>query len=178
MDESRHWPRYELIDGELLVTPAPGVMHQVAVTALWRLIADYVEREALGVTLTSPADVELREGTIAQPDVFVVPLGMFATERKPEWRDVTALVLAVEIISASSVRADRVTKRDLYLDAGVPDYWVVDLDARMIERWSTDQDTPFVETRQFNWHPRGAGGPLTVDVAALFDRISGPRRRF
>src|SRR5687767_14355304 len=108
MDESRHWPRFELIDGELLVTPAPGVIHQVAVSELLRLIAEYVEGEHLGITLTSPADVELRPGTITQPDVFVVPTR--ATPSPPDviprWTDVTALLLAVEVISPSSVQTD------------------------------------------------------------------------
>jgi Uma2 family endonuclease len=177
MDESRHWPRYELIDGELLVTPAPGVIHQVAVTEIWRVVNDYVERERLGVTLTSPADVELREGTIAQPDVFVVPAGMFPdADVTPKWHDITGLLLAVEIISPSSVRVDRVTKRDHYLDAGVPEYWIVDLDARIIERWLPDRSTPLVESSRFEWAPKAADAALAVRVTDLFDRIWGKLR--
>jgi Uma2 family endonuclease len=174
MDESRHWPRYELIDGELLVTPAPGVIHQVAVTEIWRLVNDYVERERFGVTLTSPADVELREGNITQPDVFVVPAGMFpAGDVVPTWPDVTGLLLAVEIISPSSIRVDRVTKRDHYLDVGVPEYWIVDLDARIIERWTPERSTPLVESSRFEWTPKGADSSLVVDVTDLFGRIWG-----
>ena len=174
MDESRHWPRYELIDGELLVTPAPGIPHQVAVAEFLRFLADYVEREGLGIALTSPADVELREGNITQPDVFVVPEGMFpGGEVVPTWPDVTALLLAVEIISPSSIHVDRVTKRDHYLDVGVPEYWIVDLDARIVERWTPDRSTPLVESTRFEWTSTGAGSSLTVDVVDLFDRIWG-----
>ena len=179
MDESRHWPRYELIDGELLVTPAPGVIHQVAVSELLRLIAEYVEGEHLGITLTSPADVELRPGTITQPDVFVVPTR--ATPSPPDviprWTDVTALLLAVEVISPSSVQTDRVTKRDYYLDAGVPEYWIVDLDARIIERWTPDRETPRVESGRFEWKPAGTTSALIVQTGGLFERIWSAVRR-
>src|SRR4051812_30054616 len=156
MHESRHWPRYELIDGELLVTPAPGIPHQVAVAEFLRFLADYVAREGLGIALTSPAEVELREGNITQPDVFVVPAGMFpGGDVIPTWPDVTGLLLAVEIISPSSVRVDRVTKRDHYLDVGVPEYWIVDLDARVVERWTPEHSTPLVESTRFEWTPGG-----------------------
>lgn len=72
-DESRHWPRYERIDGELLVTPAPRPVHQIAVGTLFRIIADYVDGERVGLTLASPADLELEAGSVTQPDIFVVP---------------------------------------------------------------------------------------------------------
>ena len=174
IDESRHWPRYELIAGELLVTPAPGVIHQVAVAEILCLVADYVDREGVGVAFTSPADVELSEGNITQPDVFVVPAGVFPeTDTIPTWPDVTSLLLAVEVISPSSVRDDRITKRDYYLDVGVPDYWIVDLDAPIVERWTPERSTPLVEANRFEWMPDGAQASLAVDVADLFDRIWG-----
>src|SRR5687768_11793728 len=62
-DESRAWPRYELIDGELLVTPAPRPVHQRAVFRLARALAAYVETNELGEVWTSPADIELESGT-------------------------------------------------------------------------------------------------------------------
>src|SRR6185503_19102091 len=86
MDESRAWPRYELIGGELLVTPAPGFIHQIAVTALLGVLTPYVRREDIGVALPSPADLELRLGEITQPDVFVVPLETSANnDRIAKW---------------------------------------------------------------------------------------------
>jgi Uma2 family endonuclease len=178
MDESRPWPRYELIGGELLVTPAPGVRHQLAVGELFRLIADYADREQLGVTLTSPADIELVPGSITQPDVFVVPRAVLPDEDvTPAWPQVTALLLAVEVISPSSVRSDRVEKRDYYLDAGVAEYWIVDLDASFIERWTPRRPTPQVEAIQLEWRPARSASPLVIDVAALFHRIAGKWRR-
>jgi Uma2 family endonuclease len=178
MDESRHWPRYELIGGELLVTPSPGVFHQVAVLELVRIIADYADREQLGVTLTSPSDIELVEGTITQPDIFVVPNAVLPDQGvAPTWRQVTALLLAVEIISPSSARTDRVEKRDFYLDAGVPEYWIVDLDARIIERWTPQRPTPHVEPARLEWLPEGAASPLVIEVPQLVDRIRGRWRK-
>jgi Uma2 family endonuclease len=84
---------------------------------------------------------------------------------------VKSLLLAVEVISPTSVRIDRVVERDFYLDAGVPEYWVVDVNARIIERWTPSQETPMIVRHQLTWNPTGAGG-LVVDVGALFDRIA------
>jgi Uma2 family endonuclease len=174
MDESRAWPRYELIGGELLVTPAPNSPHQIAVMEIWSIINSYVERFHLGLTLTSPADLELEPGTIAQPDVFVIPKGTEIAGERLEWPDVKALLLAVEIISPSSVRTDRVTKRDFYLQSGVAEYWIVDLDARVVETWTPGQEAPVIVRDVLTWAP--APTPLTIDLPALFDRVSDKAR--
>ena len=173
-----HWPRYELIAGELIVTPAPATVHQVAVSEIWSVLSPYVEREGLGIVLVSPADLELLPGHITQPDIFIAPLGRPAPpDHHPSWADVTTLLLAVEVISPSSGRTDRVVKRDYYMNAGVPEYWVVDLDARVIERWNPDRETPLVAHAAFEWRPRGAMASLSLDVPALFDRIWDRFRR-
>src|SRR5687767_3144569 len=80
MDTSRHWPRYELLDGELRVTNAPTLAHQWAVTELVRRLGDYCDREGIGMALVSPADIELVPESIMQPDVFVVPSRLVSTE--------------------------------------------------------------------------------------------------
>jgi Uma2 family endonuclease len=173
-----HWPRYELIDGELIVTPAPATVHQIAVTEIWAVLAPYVERENLGIALVSPADLELRVGHITQPDVFVAPLGTSAPpDYTPSWADVKTLLLAVEIISPGSGRTDRVVKRDYYMNAGVPEYWVVDLDGRVVEQWNPDRETPLVVRSVLDWYPPGAMERLSIDVHALFERIWDKCRR-
>ena len=168
--EDRPWPRYELIDDELLVTPAPRGPHQAAVIELWRLLDDYALPRRIGVSMISPADLELRPGTITQPDVFVIPRGVARTTRTPEWSDVTALLLAVEVLSESSVRTDRELKLAFYLANHVAEYWVVDTDARVVERWRTNDSLPEILRESLVWQPTAAE-PLTIDVPALFDRI-------
>ncbi len=178
MDESRPWARYELIAGELVVTPAPGFIHQLVVLELARILADYCDRERVGVALTSPSDLELVPGTITQPDVFVVPFDILSDDDGiPTWSVVTALHLAVEVISPSSSRIDRVEKRELYLESRVTEYWVVDVDARMIEQWSKDRATPTVAREELTWHPVGASNPLRIDPVAFFARVIAKLRR-
>lgn len=174
--ESRHWPRYELIDGELIVTPSPDVEHQMAVKEFLLILHRYVEEHRLGTALASPADIRLLPESILQPDVFVVPPPTGPRgDRKPQWSDVKALVLAVEIISPSSIRIDRIHKRDLYMRAGVPDYWVVDLDGRVVEQWSPKRPTPIISLEALEWQPPDASAPLRVELVPLFQKVTGKR---
>ena len=117
--------RYEVIDGELFVTPAPSWEHQRAAAELYSLIAAYLQREPYGDVLIAPADVPFSRTRSVQPDLFVVPL--VGGRRPRKFEDVGRLLLAVEILSPSTARADRVSKRVLFRDEGVSEYWVVDL---------------------------------------------------
>ncbi len=170
-DEERAWPRYELIDGELLVTPAPRRLHQRAVAELFRLLDPYVRAQRLGVVELSPADIQLEPGTIVQPDVFVSPL---ERGREPlEWPETTRLVLAAEVISPSNARADRVIKRHFYTRVDVAEYWVVDLDARIFERNLGADPRPEILDRTITWSPADATEPLVIDVPSYFARVYG-----
>jgi Uma2 family endonuclease len=122
------WPRYELLDGRLLVTPAPRSVHQFVIVELVALLYPYLEREPVGRVLTSPADIELQTETIMQPDVFVIPTTTTLAGDVLEWSDVKSLLLAIEVLSPSSEQTDRGAKRDHYLANGVDDYWIVDID--------------------------------------------------
>ena len=169
-DESRAWPRYELIGGELYVTPSPGFPHQAAVTQLVTVLAPYVAAQRLGGVLTSPADVELEPESVLQPDVFVFP-PLDDSIEKPSWKDISSLSLAVEVISPSSIRTDRVEKRDQYMKMAVDEYWVVDIDGRHVERWFNGRPNVEVARDLLAWHPAAASEPLTIDLIALFKAI-------
>ncbi len=172
-DESRPAPRYELIDGELIVTPSPGPSHQVVLMALVERLLPYVKEHQLGYLLTSPADLGFDATSVVQPDLFVVPAG--PTDEFTSWRDVTSLLLAVEILSPATARHDRGIKRDYYQRHGVPEYWVVHIDARLVERWRPDADRPEVVREALFWQPRDGLEPLRIALPALF-RPWGPHR--
>jgi Uma2 family endonuclease len=174
--ESRPWPRYELIGGELFVTPAPGASHQLMVTELARIVGNYLVAQPVGLVFVSPADLELETNGITQPDVFVVPRSGWVSATTPRWNSVRALSLAVEVISPSSARTDRVEKREVYVNSGTPDYWVVDIDARTVECWTTGRDTPQVVRSELVWSPTGCTEPLRVSLTDLFHRADPDRR--
>jgi len=176
MDASRHWPRYELLDGELLVTNAPTLAHQWAVTELAALLRNYCERERVGVALVSPADIELAPESIMQPDVFVVPSRLVPAEGDMRWPAVKELALAVEVLSPSTMRDDRVRKRDFYLANRVGECWMVDLDGRVIERWTPDRARPDIRRDELVWRPEGAAAPFLLDVAKFFGDNPGLKR--
>jgi len=169
--EERAWPRYELVRGELVVTPAPGAIHQIAVLELAKTLSEYLDRNPIGAVMVSPADLELEPGSVTQPDVFVVPASTDIAAQQLQWSDVKSLVLAIEVLSPSSVRTDRVEKRDFYCDVGVPEYWIVDLDAQAVERWTPMRETPEILRDQVVWTPPN-GPPFSLDLVRLFDRIT------
>ena len=177
MDESRPAPRYELIGGELCVTPAPGAPHQMAVFELQRGLDAYCHRERIGVVLAAPADISLTDDSVAQPDVFVVPDSALPSDDSPiSWNRIRALLLVIEVISPSSARTDRVEKRELYLSNGVAEYWVVDLDGQVIEQWTPDRARPTLCRESLVWMPAGAVTPLTIDVAQFFKDVRAKLR--
>ena len=161
--------RYEVVAGELLVTPAPSFSHQEAVARLLRSLTDYVEHTHVGHAAISPADLTPEPGALVQPDVFVVAL--VAGRRPRDWRDIEHLLLAVEILSPTTARADRTVKRRLYQRAGVPEYWIVDLEARLVERWRPGDDRPEVLTDSLHWQPDPSVEPLRVDLPAFFTQV-------
>jgi Uma2 family endonuclease len=165
-------PRYELVDGELLVTPSPALPHQMAVSRLLIALTTYLDRERVGAVIPSPSDVELEPQFVTQPDIFTVP--------RNEWSRVMAeglpvrqLLLAVEVLSPSSSRHDRVRKRPLY-QRHVPEYWIVDLDARLIERWTPADARPELLTETLSWHPEGATTAFSLDLPGFSSRCSPP----
>ena len=162
--------RYEVVDGELLVTPAPTWLHQDAVGQLYIALDAHARSKHLGTALMSPADIELDPEGMVQPDVFV--LGLIGGRPSREWNDGAQLLLSVEVLSPSTARSDRITKRRRYQRAGVPEYWIVDLDARTIERWRPDDARPEILSDAITWHPAGAE-PLEIELPSLFARIHG-----
>ena len=162
--------RYEVVDGELLepMTPAPGWAHQRAVFALAKALDRYVTGHRLGEAVLSPADVELDAGTLVQPDLFVVPLRDDGT-RMRDWAEIGGrLLLVVEVLSPSTARADRHLKRHRYQRAGIPEYWIVDLDARLVERWRPTDERPEILDARLEWQPAAGSPPLAIDLEALF----------
>lgn len=161
--------RYEVLDGKLFVTSAPTWDHQSLVERLFLILAPYVEAHRIGWTKLSPADIEFSPRRLVQPDLFVVP----AADRRPaDWSDVETLLLAVEVLSSSTARADRLRKRVIYQTEGVPEYWIVDGDAEVVERWRPDDDRPEILADALIWHPRADVAPLTIDLPAYFRAAS------
>jgi len=161
--------RYEIVRGELLVTPAPSWTHQGAVTFLLRVIANHLHARRVAEVRTAPADVELEADSIVQPDIFVVPRVEGRTPRR--WADVGRLLLAVEILSPSSARADRIVKRGLYLAHDIAEYWIVDLDARFIERWRPGDERPEIITERLEWSDVPDVAPLVIEVQSFFAEV-------
>jgi len=158
--------RYEVIDGELFVTPAPAFVHQWAVDELAWLLGPYVK--AVGLTLlTAPAAVTFSKVREVQPDLLVIPR-LPNGRRASRFEDVGVLLLAVEVLSPSSLRTDRREKRWLYQRERVAEYWIVDTDERGIERWTPDATEPEVLRSSLSWQPVIAHEPLVVDVEEYF----------
>ena len=164
-------PRYELVDGELLVTPSPTLVHQRVARELMLVLHAYVKAHGVGEVLFSPSDVRLARELVVQPDLYVVPPGDNGPQ--PKNTRITRLLLAIEIASPSSARYDRVVKRRAYQAAGVPEYWIADADARTVERWRATDARPEIEDGTLEWLPRGTSEPCVIDLRLLFATVNG-----
>lgn len=157
--------RYEVVHGELLVSPAPRGMHQRIVLRIARRLADYCDTLGTLETMLSPADISWGSDILVQPDVFVVPKLEAMTG---DWNRIRTLALVVEVLSPSTARFDRFQKRKLYLQNGVETLWLVDEERTCVEVWHPDAPFPVIESAELVWHPPGAADPLVIPVAMLF----------
>lgn len=165
------WPRYEVVDGELLVSPGAGWQHQHAATELTLRLGEYLCQHPVAQVLFAPVDIIFDEETLVQPDVFAVPL---KGGRKPRsWEEAGSLLLAIEVLSPSTARAERRVKRKLYQREGVPEYWIVDVDAQLIERWRPGDERPEVLADRVEWQPDPAYPPLVIDLPEFFATVRG-----
>jgi len=161
--------KYELVHGELLVTPAPRLWHEELAQRRGAALTAYVKHEGVGHVFATRSDISWGlDDVLVEPDVFVAPLDHVRTL---EWKQIRHLLLAVEILSPSSIRYDRFTKRRLYQEQGVPLYWVVDGDARSVEVWRSEDRFPTIERERLVWHPAGAAAPFTLQLEDLFKPI-------
>lgn len=172
-EEVRGFPddgnRYEVVDGALLVSPSPRLLHQRACSSLERALHPFVTAHRLGEVFRSPADIEFDVRTLVQPDVFVVPL---VDGRRPrDWTETRTLTVAIEVLSPSTARADRTVKRRKHQAVGTPEYWIVDLDARVVERWTPGDERPAILAERLAWRPATAVAPFVLDLSAFFAAV-------
>ena len=159
--------RWELLDGEVLVTPSPHWTHQGVVMQLAVRLEPYVRANKLGMIFTSPLDVKLQAGLVLQPDILVVPAGELVKRSDI----VKRLHLAIEVLSPSSARFDRVKKRPAYQRNRVPEYWIVDPDSQTVERWRPDDDRPEVLDERIAWQPLAEQAAFTLELAPFFAEV-------
>ncbi len=160
--------RYEVVHGELLVTPAPRPWHEELVARLLEALREYLRQEPVGHAFGSRSDISWGPYVRVEPDVFVVPIEQ---ARSLDWRRMRDLLLVAEVLSPSSVRGDRFTKRRLYQERRVPVYWLVDGDERLVEVWTPDIELPVVERERVTWHPAGASRAFVLELKELFRPI-------
>lgn len=156
--------RHEVVAGELVVTPAPGVRHQDVVTRLAVRLRTFVDAHRLGTVLAGPIDVLFGEGDYLEPDLVVVLEGSAhllsdrGIEGPPE--------LVVEVVSPSTAARDRGVKLERYRAYGVPEYWVVDPEGRRIEVWhfarGAEGAVIYGDGDPLEWDP--GTGPNTLEL--------------
>lgn len=157
--------RYELVYGELLVSPTPRVLHQRVVMRLTHILLEYCEREGVGEVFGVPADLTWgRQDVITQPDIFVVAREDAGFQH---WAEVRRVPLIAEVLSPSTKCHDRFGKRLVYSDQRVDVYWILDAEEDFAEVWTPDAQFPVVERQRLTWYPAGASAPLVIDLAAL-----------
>jgi Uma2 family endonuclease len=160
--------RYEVVYGELVVTPAPKPWHEVIQFRLMQALDAYLSHYPVGRVFGSRADISWGPDVLLSPDVFVVPLEQ---ARTLDWSRMHDLMLVAEILSPSSAHNDRFLKRRRYQEATVPLYWIVDGDERLVEVWGPTDTLPRFERERLAWHPPGAAEPLALSLSDLFRAI-------
>jgi Uma2 family endonuclease len=129
--------RYEVVQGVLMMSPALEMAHQGVVGLIYTYLSSQIFSTSRGLVSTGPADVVLAPKQVVQPDVLVLLASHL--DRLQEKCILGPPDLVVEVISPGSITYDRVVKHKLYEEAGVPEYWLVNLQEQSIEVFVLEQ---------------------------------------
>ena len=155
--------RYEIVEGELFVTPAPIPLHQRIAGNLYAELRQHVRKHRLGEVLMGPVDVVFADSTVLEPDIVYVSrsrqhiIGVKNLSGPPD--------LVVEVLSPSSQRLDREVKPKQYALHGVPEFWRIDPDEKTVEVFRLQEGAYELDTSL------GFGDELT---SPLFPGLSLP----
>ncbi|HEX6042378.1 Uma2 family endonuclease [Longimicrobium sp.] len=170
--------RYEVIAGELFVTPPPDTPHQEASARFFMEMRDFATRKhGLGLVLYAPVAVVLGDGDYVEPDI------VFLRREHEHYRTRRAIEgppdLVVEILSPATARQDRGVKRQRYAQFGVAEYWIVDTDRRRVEvyRLREDPDHARLVADRLTWSPVPGGPVLELNVVELLADLDPARER-
>lgn len=155
--------KYELIDGELFVTPPPTDEHETIAARLTRILDPYVAKHGLGFVY-HPRAVVRTSGSEVEPDLMV---RQPQQDPKARWEDAPIPILVVEILSPYTRRRDRMQKRDHYLKVGVPEYWIVDGGEKTVTRIRVGRPDD-VCSHRIVWSPAAVAEPLDFDATEVF----------
>ncbi len=154
--------KYELVRGELFVTPAPAPDHEIVLANLTGILGPFVTAHKLGAVF-HPRAVLRFDGSEVEPDLMV--------RRQPPantpWEKWPTPTLVVEVVSPTTRRRDRQNKREFYLDAGVDEYWIIDPETRtatIVRQGASDQ----TESAGIVWSPDAVSEPLRIPLADIF----------
>ena len=161
--------RYQLLDGEMILAPAPSIRQQRIFTRLSRALEDFVAANRAGEVFLAPCDVIFSDHDVAQPDILFVSNARSAIVTEANIQGAPDLV--VEILSPGTVTFDRGYKQSLYSSHGVREYWLVDPDAETVEVLAEGAEALLLHTTQ----GRGESltSPLLAGLAIDLDQVFG-----
>lgn len=158
-------PRYEYLDGEILVTPSPNLVHQRIIILLTVILEPFVQSNRVGRLVVSPFDVRFGTSRVFQPDLLVMTMADVESGRRDAARE---LRLSIEVVSPGSARYDRVDKRSRYQQERVEELWLIDPESELVERWRPDDERPEILAETLIWQPAGCDASLSIELLALF----------
>ena len=157
--------KYELVRGELFVTPPPARHHETIAARLARVLDPYVAEHGLGLVYRPRAVLRTADGEV-EPDLMVRDDRGVGNG----WEAAPIPILVVEIVSPTTRRRDMQQKRRFYLTSGVAEYWIVDPEARRVvvsRPGGQDEQCATV----LRWHPTDASREFTLSVPELFANL-------
>ncbi len=123
--------QYQIVEGELFMTPAPFTKHQIVLRNIFRILDAYVREHDMGDVYFAPVDFVLSDINIVQPDLFFIKKERLSIIGEKNIQ--SAPDMAVEILSPHSEKLDRVHKKNLYEKFSVKEYWLVDTKEETVE---------------------------------------------